>query len=128
MKKYLIIILAVVAISAITLSAYFTNTYYHYKSLQSEVSKYPSTYFIEPSSVLFVECYTVDDCIKVKGSACPPQKGGIEICINKNYMQQYLSSIETLSGKEWEVKCPSMDNSTNKECSCNNNTCKLVSQ
>jgi hypothetical protein len=126
MKKILIIILAVVAIIAIALSAYFTNAYYNYKSLQGERTKYPSTYFFEPSS-LFVACYTNDECIKVKGTACSPSKGGAETCINKEHMQEYLANIEITSGKEWEVNCPNINNSSNKECSCINNICSLVS-
>jgi len=128
MRKVIIIttvfLLAIVVL--ITILS-FSNSYYFFKSITSEKSKYPSTYFIEPSS-LFVACYTKDDCMKVKGTACPPSKGGAETCINKNYMQEYLSNIEILSGKEWEVNCPNIDSSTNKICLCINNVCKLVSE
>jgi hypothetical protein len=127
MKRILILFLVAVIIVAIALSAYFSNVYYYFKSLASERARYPSTYFIEPSNS-FVACYKTDDCIKVKGTACPPSKGGAEICINKEHMQEYLSNIEILSGKEWEVECPNINNSTNKECSCINNVCKLVGE
>ncbi len=126
MKKYLIIILAGGAITAIALSAYFTNSYYRLKSLQGEGVKYPPTYFMKPDD-LFVSCYKDDDCIKIKGTACPPQRGGTETCINKEHMQEYLSNIEYKSGKEWEVECPNIANSTNRVCSCTNNICSLVS-
>ena len=127
MKKNLIILSFVILIALVLASAYFTNIYYHYKSLQSERVKYPSTYFIQPSNLLS-SCYKTDDCIKIKGTACPPSKGGIETCVNKEHMQEYLSNIEYLSGKEWEVSCPNIDKTTNKECSCINNICSLVSQ
>jgi hypothetical protein len=126
MKKSLIILSVAIIIVLVFLAAYFTNFYYHYKSLQGERVKYPSTYFIEPSS-LFLTCYKADDCIKVKGTACPTSKGGVETCINKEHMQEYLSSIEVLSGKEWEANCPDINNSSSMECSCLNNVCRLVS-
>jgi hypothetical protein len=127
MKKILIILsIIVIAIALVFLAPYFVNTYYDYKSLQGETSKYPSTYFIKPSNS-FVSCYKDDDCLKVKGSACQPSNGGVETCINKNYMQEYLSSIDNLAGKEWEVECPNINNTTNRTCSCVNNVCNLVS-
>jgi len=127
MKKMMIIILiAAIAIVVVFSAPYIANAYYNYKSLQGETTKCPSTYFIKPSN-LFSSCYKDDDCIKVKGSACQPSKGGIETCINKNYMQEYLSNIDNLAGKEWEVECPSINNTTSKGCSCVNNVCNLVS-
>lgn len=126
MKKFLIIISIVVIVTIILASAYFTDAYYNYKSLQAEKTKYPSTYFFEPSN-LFVSCYNSDECIKIKGTACSPSNGGTETCINKEHMQEYLANIEISSGKEWEVDCPNVNNSTNKECSCVSNACKLVS-
>ena len=128
MKKYLIIILSAIAVAVIAMSAYFTNFYYHLKSLQVQGTKYPSTYFINPPSNLFIECRTTDDCIKIKGTACPPSKGGTETCVNKGHMQEYLSSIESLAGKEWEVDCPNVNKTTDKVCSCANNFCSLVRQ
>jgi len=127
MKKILILI-PVIAIIVLVLAAYFTltNDYYYYKSLTSKKQKLSPTYFIEPSNLLLT-CYNDDNCIKVKGSACQPSKGGTETCINKNHMQEYLSNIENLEGKEWEVSCPDINNSTNKTCSCVNGDCKLVS-
>jgi hypothetical protein len=128
MKKSLLIISSIIIIIVLVLTAsYFSDIYYRYKWLQNERIRYPSTHFIEPSNS-FVACYKTDDCIKVKGTACPPSKGGAEICINKEHMQEYLSNIEILSGKEWEVECPNINNSTNKDCSCINNVCKLVSE
>jgi len=88
--------------------------------------KYSPTDFIEPSAT-FTKCYINDDCLKVKGSACPPDTGGVDTCVNKNYMQEYLSEIEELEGKEWEVTCPQIDKTNNYECFCVNNTCKMVS-
>lgn len=126
MNKIFIIALVLVVI-AIALAMYFNNYYYFYKSLSSVNEKNPPTFLVGPSE-LFVACSKTDDCIKVKGSTCQPSKGGEEICINKNYMQEYLSSIETLEGKEWEVSCPNADKTTNRSCSCLNNVCQLVSQ
>lgn len=126
MKKIVIIILVVVIIALALFLSLNINYFYYLKSFKIGGYKYPSTYFIEPSN-LFVSCYKTDDCIKVKGSACQPSKGGVETCINKNYMQEYLSNIENLAGKYWEVNCPNVNNSTNKECSCVNNNCNLVS-
>jgi len=126
MKKNFLIIISIVIIAIVTaLMTSFTNIFYYFKSLSSEKEKYPSTYFIEPSN-LFKECHTTDDCIKVKGTSCPPSKGGVETCVNKNYMQEYLSNIETLTDKEWESNCPNIDSSTDRECSCVNNVCDLV--
>jgi hypothetical protein len=88
--------------------------------------KYPSTYFIKPSEN-FLSCYIDDDCMKAKGSACPPAQGGIQTCINKDHLQEYTSNIELLAGKEWEVTCPDINNASNYDCLCINNTCKLVS-
>lgn len=127
MKKIFIIALVSVAVIAIASVLYFNNYYYFYKSLSGVKEKYPSTSLVEPSN-LFVSCYKTDDCLKVKGSACQPSKGGEETCINKNYMQEYLSSIENLAGKDLEVSCPSIDKTTNRSCSCLNNICQLVNQ
>jgi hypothetical protein len=126
MKKILIIIIAVMTVALILALPYLTNAYYNYKSLQGGGTRYPSTYFFEPSN-LFIACYTSDECIKIKGSACPPSRGGVETCINKEHMQEYLAKIEISSGKEWEVECPNTDNSTNRGCSCVNNSCEMVS-
>jgi len=122
MNKKNISILVVIIV--LTIIAVFTT--FNLTKRVGVPPKYPSTYFIEPPSILFVECHTNDDCLKIKGTACQPSKGGTEICINKNYMQEYLSNIETLSGKEWEVDCPEVNNISNKICSCVNNNCKLV--
>lgn len=124
MKKNVLILVVILSVIIIAILA-IANAYY-FKSFGNEKYKYPSTYFIEPSD-LFLSCYKNDDCIKVKGTACPPSRGGIETCVNKNYMQEYLSNIEVLSGKEWEVNCPNIDSSTTIGCSCIDNVCKLVS-
>lgn len=122
------IILISIFILSVTILAVITLSNYNIKTIIRETPpKYPSTYFIEPPSEKFVSCYTNDDCIKIKGTACHPSNGGIETCVNKNYMQEYLSNIEILAGKEWEVSCPNINNTTNKDCSCINSICKLVS-
>jgi hypothetical protein len=124
-RRILILIAALILISLGILA--LNKDFYYFKSILTERSKYPSTYFIEPTK-MFVACYNTDDCIKAKGTACPPSRGGTEACINKNYMQEYLSSIDILSGKEWEISCPNVDKTTAKECSCINGICNLVSQ
>ena len=87
--------------------------------------KYSPTEFIEPSE-RFVNCFEDTDCIKVKGSACPPSSGGVESCVNKNYFQEYISEIEEKAGKEWEVECPAIYLISNKICDCIESECVLV--
>ena len=87
--------------------------------------EYSPTEFIEPFK-RFVNCFEDKDCIKVKGSACPPSSGGFEVCINKNYFQEYISEIEEKAGKEWEVECPAIYLISNKICDCIESECVLV--
>jgi hypothetical protein len=87
--------------------------------------EYSSTDFIRPSQ-RFLNCFEDLDCIKIKGSACPPSAGGKEVCVDKDFFQEYLSEIEEKSGKESEIICPQVYLVTNKTCICNNGKCNLM--
>lgn len=87
--------------------------------------EYSPTDFIEPSE-RFLKCFEDTDCIKIKGSACPPSSGGKEVCVDKDYFQEYLSEIEEKAGREEEVNCPQVYTVTNKTCDCIENKCVLV--
>jgi hypothetical protein len=121
MKKIIIILLVLFVIVALIFM--IQNVYTPTKKIQY---RYSPTDFIEPDGN-FIKCYKDDDCIKVKGSACPVGAGGTETCINKNYIQEYNSKIENLAGKEWEVACPSISRTDNYGCACVNNVCELKS-
>lgn len=128
MKRIFVITVVVLTIAvALALAMYFNNYYYFYKSISSVSEKYPSTSLVEPSGQ-FTSCYSSDDCLKVRGSACQPSEGGEETCVNKNYMQEYLSNIDSLAGKEYEVSCPGINKTTDRSCSCVSDVCQLVSQ
>ena len=88
---------------------------------------YMSTDFIEPERS-FITCSNVDDCFKFKGSACPAEVGGIEVCINKDFVQEYTSIIENKTGLQIEIECPQVDVSTDMACSCIENKCLLVGE
>jgi hypothetical protein len=87
--------------------------------------RYSSTDFIEPSQD-FLTCSQDTDCIKVKGSACPPSEGGTEVCVNKNHFQEYISVIDEEAGSEAEVVCPQLNNVTNTPCGCAAGVCTLI--
>jgi len=87
--------------------------------------KYSPTDFVEPSE-RFIFCYIDDDCLKVKGSACPPESGGVETCVNKDFMQEYNTMIEGLAGRHWELACPEIYLVSNKTCNCVENRCILM--
>ena len=88
--------------------------------------KYSPTQSIVPPEY-FLYCYEDTDCIKIKSSACPPERGGSETCVEKDHFQQYLSMIEESAGKEWEVTCPDINNVGNNICRCITEKCNLVS-
>jgi CRISPR/Cas system CMR-associated protein Cmr1 (group 7 of RAMP superfamily) len=87
--------------------------------------KYSPTELIVPPEN-FLYCYEDTDCIKIKASACPPDKGGSEVCVKKDHFQQYLSMVEDSAGKEWEVTCPNINNVGNNICRCIGEKCNLV--
>ena len=87
--------------------------------------KYSPTAFIEPLE-RFLKCFEDTDCIKVRGSACPPSSGGAEVCVDKDFFQEYISEIEKKAGREDEVGCPEIYLVSNKTCSCIENTCVLM--
>ena len=87
--------------------------------------QYSSTEFIEPDET-FVLCDNDDDCFKFKGSVCPPDSGGVEVCVNKDYVQEYNSVIEGLAGNHIETVCPEIYLVTDRECKCIDNKCGLV--
>ena len=121
MKLSIIIILAFLFV-ILALIFFIQESYIPIKKAQY---KYSPTDFIEPSEN-FVKCYEDKDCIKVKGSACPPSSGGTEVCVDKDYFQEYLSKIEKLAGKELEVACPEIYLVSNKICDCIENKCSLA--
>lgn len=88
---------------------------------------YTSTDFIEPDEE-FVLCDSEDDCFKFRGSACPAEAGGVEVCVNKNFVQEYSSEIEGKVGLQIEIECPQADMSTRMECGCVENKCTLVGE
>ena len=55
-----------------------------YCPLSRDTRTHSQTDFIEPSAE-FIACDFSADCIKIKGSSCPPTEGGVEVCINKNH-------------------------------------------
>ena len=87
--------------------------------------KYSATDFIEPPQD-FLTCNQDTDCIKVKGSACPPSEGGTEVCVSKNHFQEYISDIDEKAGKQEEVICPQVYLVTDKQCKCIEGKCKLM--
>jgi len=121
MRIFMIIILGLLLI-VLAVVFYIQESYIPIKNISY---KYSSTEFIEPSGN-FVKCYEDKDCIKIKGSVCPPESGGTEACVNKNYFQEYLSEIEEKAGREWEVSCPEIYLVSNKTCDCIGNLCILA--
>ncbi len=96
-----------------------------YCAAEEKVYEYSATDFIEPDE-RFTFCDIDDDCFKFKGSACPIDSGGVEVCVHKNYVQEYNSVIEEAAGKHWERGCPEIYMVTNRTCSCIDNVCTLV--
>lgn len=120
MKKYIIPL--AVLIASLSVIFFVQNSYDPRKKTQYNVS---STDFVEPSEN-FIKCYEDTDCIKIKGSACPPSEGGVETCVNKNYFQEYISQIEKQAGSEQEITCPQVYLVTNRTCGCVENVCRLM--
>ncbi len=121
MRIFMIIILGLLLI-VLAVVFYIQEFYVPIKNISY---KYSSTDFIEPPQN-FVKCYEEKDCIKVKGSACSPESGGTEVCVNKNYFQEYLSEIEEKAGKQGKIACPEIYLVSNKTCDCIENLCSLV--
>ena len=116
-KIFLALLLIVIGIAFIIQQFYFPIKEIKYK--------YSSTDFIEPSQD-FLKCNEDTDCIKVKGSACPPNEGGREVCVNKNHFQEYISIIDEKAGSEAEIVCPQVYLVTNKPCGCASGVCVLI--
>jgi len=87
--------------------------------------KYSKTDFVEPSEE-FITCYQGADCMKIKGSACPPNEGGAEVCVNKNHFQEYISGIDEKAGKQEEIICPQVYLVTDRQCECIDGKCELM--
>ena len=119
MKKIILILIIIIIVGVLLLIQEF---YIPQKGMNY---KYSPTDFIEPTQ-RFIFCYVNDDCLKVKGSTCPPESGGVETCVNKDFMQEYNTMIEELAGKHWEIGCPEIYLVTNKICSCIDNKCVLM--
>jgi len=120
MRRYIMIILTILFLLALV---FFIQG--SYVPIKKTPYKHSSTDFIEPSE-RFLKCYEDMDCIKVKGSACPPNSGGTEVCVDKDYFQEYLSEIEKQAGREEEIACPEIYLVTNKTCSCIEDKCVLI--
>ncbi|MBN2202592.1 MAG: hypothetical protein JW700_00165 [Candidatus Aenigmarchaeota archaeon] len=92
---------------------------------EEEKYEYSYTDYVEPEE-RFVACDDVDDCFKFKGSACPANMGGVEVCVNKNFVQEYNSVIESKTGLTLEIECPEINRTTDMTCACINNKCALL--
>jgi len=121
MKTYVKIFLAVIFI-ILGLILLIQEFYLPSKNVQY---KYSPTEFIEPSES-FLNCFEDADCIKIKGSACPTSSGGVEVCVDKDFFQQYLSEIEEKAGREENVECPEIYLVTDKICNCVEGKCNLI--
>ncbi|MFH1473710.1 MAG: hypothetical protein ABIE55_02345 [Candidatus Aenigmatarchaeota archaeon] len=119
MKQITALILTAVVVGIIVITQEF------YSPVEEKVYDYSATEFIEPSNT-FTFCYVDDDCFKFKGSACPADSGGIEVCVHKNYIQEYNSVIEDAAGKQWERGCPEIYLVSEKMCSCIDSKCTLM--
>jgi hypothetical protein len=120
MKKYIIPLAILIASLAVI---FFVQSAYDPR--KKTQNKFSSTDFIQPAEN-FIKCYEDTDCIKIKGSACPPSAGGIETCVNKNYFQEYISQIDKTAGSEADAICPQVYMVTNKTCVCASGICNLV--
>ena len=96
-----------------------------YSPSRNESYTTSSTELIEPRDE-FIKCSDSTNCIKIKGSACPPSEGGAEVCVNKNYFQQYISVIDNMAGSLADIKCPQVYMVTNRTCGCVNNNCVMI--
>jgi hypothetical protein len=96
-----------------------------YSPSRSENYTSSSTELIEPRGE-FTKCSDSTNCIKIKGSACPPSEGGVEVCVNKNYFQQYISVIDNKAGSEAGAVCPQIYLATNRTCECVQNECVMI--
>ena len=115
--------MVLVSIVLLSIGTYFVvDNFYFNHDKQYE---YSTTDFVEPEEK-FLDCDNVDDCFKFQGSACPPTSGGVEICINKNFVQEYRSTIEEKTGILVDIDCPQVDMSTDSECGCILNRCELM--
>ena len=119
MKKIILILILIITIGTLLLIQEF------YIPREEKNYKYSPTEFIEPNEN-FIFCYINDDCFKFKGSACPADSGGIETCVNKNFVQEYNSVIEELAGRDLERGCPEIYLVSNKICGCIENKCVLM--
>lgn len=117
--KYIFLLIIFIILIALLLT--FTTV----STVPTKKYKYSPTDFIAPPEY-FLYCYEDTDCIKIKASACPPEKGGSEVCVGKDHFQQYLSIVEDSAGKEWEVTCPNINNVVNNICRCIGEKCNLV--
>lgn len=119
MKKYIVPV--AILLASLSIIFFVQNTYDPRKREQYKSS---ATELVEPAEN-FIKCYEDTDCIKVKGSSCPPSEGGVEVCVNKNYFQEYISQIEKQEGREAEVVCPQVYMVTNRTCGCIENVCVI---
>ena len=91
---------------------------------EEKTHDYNFTDYIEPEEK-FITCTNNDDCFKFKGSVCPAEAGGVELCINKNFVQEYNSVLEYMAGSCMVTECPQVCLTTNRTCECIENKCTL---
>ncbi|OGI11942.1 hypothetical protein A3K64_00520 [Candidatus Micrarchaeota archaeon RBG_16_36_9] len=121
MKKYIIPFAVLIATLSVV---FFIQSSYDPKKKNNQY-EFSSTDFIEPDEN-FIKCYENTDCIKIKGSACPPSAGGVETCVDKNYFQEYISQITNQAGNEADLVCPQVYLVTNRTCGCIENKCVII--
>jgi hypothetical protein len=119
MNKYTILAGSLIFVGSVMLVQQF------YSPVKEEKYSFSSTDFIEPSEE-FVNCTISSECMKIKGSACPPSEGGKEVCVNKSYFQQYISVIDDKAGSEAFSNCPQTNMVTDRTCGCVQNRCVMI--
>jgi hypothetical protein len=116
----------IVLISLLLISLGLVSLFHEFYA-EEKVYEYNFTDFIEPEEK-FTACTSSDDCFKFKGSACPADAGGVETCINKNFVQEYNSEIQDLAGSYNVNECPQLYLSTNRICECIDSNCVLTGE
>ena len=117
--KYILLSLALLSLGAVSV--------FHEIYAEKESYEYSFTDYIYPEEK-FVQCTSTDDCFKFRGSVCPAEAGGVEMCINKNFVQEYNSVIEGNAGSCMVNECPQACLTTNRTCECINNRCALTGE
>jgi hypothetical protein len=117
--KFVLISLVIISLGVVSL--------FHELYVEDESYEYSFTDYVNPEE-RFVLCSSNDDCFKFKGSVCPAEAGGVETCINKNFVQEYSSVIEDNAGACTVNECPQICLTTNRTCECIDNRCVLTGE